>query len=53
MNRTRQDGIEQENMKIDIKTKVDEAHINQKTGDEVFYLFHTNIFCITAEGRGV
>jgi len=53
VNRARQEGIEQENMKTDIKTKVDKALMNQKVEDEVFYLFHTNIFCITAEGRVV
>jgi len=53
VNRTRQEAIQQDNMKNDIKTMVDKALMNQKVEDEVFYLFHTNIFCITAEGRVV
>ena len=40
-------------MKTDIKTLVDKALMNQTIEDEKFYLLHTNIFCITAEGRVV
>ena len=50
MNRARQEGIEQENMKTDIKSKVDRALMNQRVEDECFYLLHTNAFCLTAEG---
>ena len=50
VNRSRQEGLELENMKIDIKSRVDRALINQHLEDEVFYLLHTNVFCLTAEG---
>ena len=50
MNRARQEGIEQEKIKTDIKSKVDRALINQRVEDECFYLLHTNGFCLTAEG---
>jgi len=53
VNRARQEGIEEENMKTDIKTLVDKALMNQTIEDQKFYLLHTNIFCITAEGRVV
>ena len=48
--RARQEGIELENMKSDIKAKVDRASMNQKMEEECFYLLHTNVFSITAEG---
>ena len=48
--RARQEGIELENMKSDIKAKVDRALMNQKMGEECFYLLHTNVFSITTEG---
>ena len=47
VNRARQKGIEQENRKTNIKSKVDRALMNQKVENECFY---TNVFCITAEG---
>jgi hypothetical protein len=50
VNRARQEGIEQENMKTDIKNKVDRALLNQRVEDECFYLMHTNVFCPTADG---
>ena len=50
MYRARQEGIEQEKMKTDIKSKVDRALINQRVEDECLYLLHTNVFCLTAEG---
>jgi len=49
-NRSRQEGLELENMKMDIKSRVDRALMNQQLEDEVFYLLHTNVFCMTAEG---
>ena len=36
MNRARQEGIKLENMKTDIKTKVDRALMNQKMEEECF-----------------
>ena len=50
VNRARQEGIEQEKMKTDIKSKVARALMNQRVEDECFYLLHTNVFCLTAEG---
>ena len=50
VNRARQEGIEQENMKTDIRSKVDRALMNQKVENECFYLLHTNVHCLTAEG---
>ena len=50
VNRARQEGLEEENMKTDIKSKVDRALMNQRLEDECFYLLHTNVFCLTAEG---
>ena len=47
VNSARQKGIEQENSKTDIKSKVDRALMNQKVENECFY---TNVFCLTAEG---
>jgi len=53
VNRTRQEEIKQEGMKSAIKATIDRALMNQKVEEEHFYLFHTNIFCITAEGEVV
>ena len=39
-----------EKMKTDIKSKVARALMNQRVEDECFYLLHTNVFCLTAEG---
>ena len=50
VNRARQEGVEEENMKTDIKSKVDRSLMNQRVEDECFYLLHTNVFCLTAEG---
>ena len=50
VNRARQEGLKLENMKTDIKSKVDRALMNQQLEDETFYLLHTNVFCLTAEG---
>ena len=46
----RQEGLEVENMKTDIKSRVDRALMNHQLEDETFYLLHTNVFCLTAEG---
>ena len=53
MNRARLEVIKMENMKTDIRTKVDRAFVNQKMEEESFYLIHTNVFYITAEEGGV
>ena len=50
VNRARQEGIEQENMKADINSKVDRAQMNQKVEGECFYIPHTNVFCLPAKG---
>eukprot|EP00092_Neocalanus_flemingeri_P031770 GFUD01034512.1.p1 GENE.GFUD01034512.1~~GFUD01034512.1.p1 ORF type:complete len:131 (-),score=20.69 GFUD01034512.1:166-558(-) len=50
VDRARQEGLELENMKSDIKSRVDRALMIHQLEDETFYLFHTNVFCLTAEG---
>ena len=40
----------EQNVKTDIKSNVDSTLMNQMVEDECFYLVHTNVFCLTAEG---
>ena len=42
--------LEIENMKLDVKNMVDEAIGSHQVEDSCYYLIHTNVFCITAEG---
>eukprot|EP00092_Neocalanus_flemingeri_P036322 GFUD01039544.1.p1 GENE.GFUD01039544.1~~GFUD01039544.1.p1 ORF type:complete len:425 (+),score=152.86 GFUD01039544.1:78-1352(+) len=50
VNRSRQKELELEKMKADIKSRVDRALMNHQLEDETFFLLHTNVFCLTAEG---
>jgi len=47
--RARQQEIELENMKTDIKVRVDKALMMGQLEADSFYLIHTNVFCLTAE----
>ena len=53
VNRAMQEGIEKENMKASINSKVDRAQMNQKVEGECFYIPHTNAFCLPANGGEV
>jgi len=50
VNRARQEGLELENMKTDIKSRVDKSLMNHQLEETTFYLLQTNVFCLTAEG---
>jgi len=50
VNRAQKEKMEMDAMKAEIKFIIDKAIDNQSLEDTVFYILHTSVFCLTAEG---